>query len=119
MPNNTYRGELDGLRYDWHAIAKLIDTFGNDWDVKFTEAAATMNTEVIAQFVAIGSDATVDDVMKASPPITPTIGAITQALNLAFHGTKEAPHVEADENPPMMTEGTWWSRLVALLSKLV
>lgn len=107
MPNE-HRGEvtladLGTLRYDWHAIARLVAEFGSDFDSKLTAAARDFDTDVIARAAAIGlgSDVTADDVKSAAPPIVPTVAAILDALNLAFHGQREAPPAsDGDANPP-------------------
>lgn len=105
MPN-TARGEQDipglgTLRYDWNAIARLIDAFGESFDATLSEAMMKNDLEAVATAVAIGlgGDWTADAVKEASPPIVPTINAVMVALNLSFHGQKEAPPAAAG-NPP-------------------
>jgi hypothetical protein len=93
---------LGTLRYDWHAIARLVDEFGKDFDSKLSAAARDFDIDVIARAVVIGLDngATVDDVKRAAPPIVPTVAAVLDALNLAFHGQREALPADGDANPP-------------------
>jgi len=107
---NAHRGEvaiegLGTLRYDWHAIARLVDEFGKDFDTKLSAAARDFDVDVIAAAVAIGlgGEATVDDVKRAAPPLVPTVAAVLDALNLAFHGQREAPPANGDANPPRKT----------------
>lgn len=104
---NEYRGEqyvpgLGTLNYDWDAIARLIDSFGQSFDAKLSEAMVSNDLDAIATAVAIGlgGGVTPDDVKKASPPIVPTVNAVMIALNLSFHGSKEAPAATGDGNPP-------------------
>lgn len=107
MPDNTHRGEqsvpgLGVLTYDWDAIARLIDAFGQSFDTKLSEAMVSNDLDAIATAVAIGlgGETTPEDVKRASPPIVPTVNAVMVALNLSFHGKKEAPAATGDGNPP-------------------
>lgn len=108
MPN-AHRGAtsapgLGELRYDWDAIARLVDVFGNDFDAKITAAALATDLDTIAKAAAIGCGKTAEQVKALSPTITPTVQAIMAALNLAFTGKREAPPV-AGENPPNRNSG--------------
>lgn len=87
------------LRYDWDAIERLIAELGADFDARISKAAQTLDVGVLALVVAIGAGVSVDDVKRASPPITPTFGAVIAALNLAFHGQQEAQPSDGDANP--------------------
>lgn len=111
MPN-LHRGEvalgdLGTLRYDWNAIAALVAEFGQDFDSKLSAAARDFDIDVIARAVAIGlnNDKTADDVKREAPPIVPTVAAVLDALNLAFHGQREAPPADGNANPPR-TQGS-------------
>jgi len=108
LPNaNAERGEvaipgLGLLHYDWDAIARLIDAFGQDFDSTISEAMVKNDMTAIATAVAIGLGPTVtpDEVKAVSPPIVPTVNAVMVALNLSFHGEPTgAPHDEAEPNP--------------------
>lgn len=104
MPN-TYRGEREitgvgTLRYDWDAVARLVDAFGPDFDAKLGAAFIHTDMSVIARAVAIGTGKTEDEIKAACPPIMPTINAIHAALNLAFHGQGKAPPVTPGESNP-------------------
>ena len=107
---NPHRGETEVpgigvIRFDWDAIARLVDEFGAGFDSVISQAIVEADVEVLAKTVAIGAvDAiTPEFVADVSPPITPTANAIMKALNLAFHGTEGAPAAERDENPPPWT----------------
>lgn len=85
-------------------IQTLIDEFGSDFDEAISTAARDMDVKTIARFVAIGSGRTVDEVIAESPPVVPTVSAIMEALNVAFHGQKEAPPAsDGEANPPRST----------------
>lgn len=106
MPDNQYRGEqtvpgLGVLKYDWDAIARLIDAFGQSFDSKLSEAMVANDLDAIAIAVAIGlgGEMTADDVKRASPAIVPTVNAVMLALNLSFHGDVEAPAASGGGNP--------------------
>lgn len=123
---NTYRGEQDipglgTLKYDWDAIARLIDAFGQSFDTKLSEAMVSNDLEAIATAVAIGlgGEWTPEAVKQASPPIVPTVSAVMVALNLSFHGSKEAPAATGDENPPTPPTGTRLQRRAKRRSKAV
>lgn len=106
MPNAA-RGEVEVpgvgvIRYDWNAIANLIAEFGEDFDTAISTAAQKLDVDVIARAAAIGMvDTTAEDIKAAAPPIVPTVAAVLEALNLAFHGQREAPPAGdgTDSNP--------------------
>ena len=85
-------GQMYGLRYDWDALARL--------DARFPDGLDLKDPETLAEVVAIGiadPEVTAETVKAASPPVMPTIDAVTRAHNLAYYG-----HVEAEEasHPP-------------------
>lgn len=103
---NEYRGEVNvpgigPLRYDWDGVARLTSEIGEDFETEISKAAGvSLNMNIIAKAVAIGSGLTVDEVKAASPPIVPTVQAVMAALNLAFHGKEGAVPTTGNENPP-------------------
>lgn len=123
---NSYRGQVEldiagrrrTLRYSWAAILALREEFGDGFDSALTDAMMQMDLPRISTAIAIGlredwPDCTADDVMRASPPISPSLAAVQKALELAFHGPEGAPP-ERPENPLLAA----WSRLKATLSGL-
>lgn len=98
------------LSFNWDAIARLVETFGQDFDAKLSEAFIHSDVRTIAQAVAIGTGKTVDEIMLLSPPIVATSNAISVALNLAFHGPKGAPPAKGESNPPRWI--SWIKRAV-------
>jgi len=92
---------VGAVAFTWDRMAQLVDALGPEFDTKITAAALGTDVKVIATAVAIGHGGlSPDEVMRMSPPVQPTINALLEALNLAFHGQKVAPHV-AGENPTM------------------
>lgn len=92
---------VGAVAFTWDRIAQLVDALGPEFDSQISAAAINTDIAVIAQAVSIGNgELTPADVVKLSPPITPTVNALLEALNLAFHGRRVAPQV-ADENPTM------------------
>lgn len=107
MPNK-YRGEVSVpgvgvLKFDWDRVAALVTELGQDFDARISQAAVTMDLDTMATAVAIGTGKTAEDVRKASPPIAATFDALSEALNRAFHGAKEAPPANGKANPPKAT----------------
>lgn len=105
------------LRYDWQRIQALVDALGEDFDSKISEAVVSNDLDTIALAVSIGSDdgVTAEQVKAESPPVVPTVNAIMEALMMAFHGTKEAPVANDDENPPVTG---WWTSFVRRVRNL-
>lgn len=93
--------QIDGttyvLHYDWLAIKRLRDSLGMDFEIAIAEAETDFDMEVIAEVVSIGlalhhaDGPGKDDIMRMSPPVISVVKAVTAALNLAFHGSREAP----------------------------
>lgn len=102
------------LRYDWQRIERLVAELGENFDAKISDAVRTNDLDTLALAVSIGCDdgATVDEIKAESPAIVPTVQAVMTALNVAFHGTKEAPAATGDENPP------WWVSLWRRVKRL-
>lgn len=105
MPN-AVRGEVElpGLgviRFNHDALARVRDVLGPEWDKVLSDAMLTHDMETIDKVVAIGLGKSFEEVWAFSPPVVPTIEAVMVALNLAFHGQREAPR-DADENPPVL-----------------
>lgn len=106
LPNAVTIEGLGDLRYDWHAIGRLTDEIGKDFDARISAAARDFDVDVIARVVAIGlgGDWTADAVKDAAPPMVPTVSAVLEALNVAFHGQREAPPADPGAaNPPKST----------------
>jgi hypothetical protein len=119
---NAYKGQSEitigsevlTLCFDWEALAALRTRFG---------ATAELGTLVtgsdprpLAAVIAIGLALhhpgwTEQDVMKASPPVAPTVAAVVSAINIAYHGTPEPPEI-ADVNPPMRRLIRWVASLL-------
>lgn len=91
---------LGVLSYDWDAVARLVAALGSDFDTKITQAALETDMETLATAVAIGLGESVEYVKDISPPITLTVAAVMEALNLAFNGQREASPADGSENPP-------------------
>ena len=115
--DNRFKGEVtvNGvgvLVYDWDAIGRLVDALGADFDTKISEAATALDMKIIATALSIGAGVSVDDVMRASPPIRQAMDAINTAFILAFHGHTGVPQ-NATENPTQATTGValLWTRL--------
>lgn len=104
MRNEREVPGLGTLRYDWHAIGRLVEEFGQDFDAAISKASVLTDIDAIAKAVAIGlgDGISAEDVKRASPPIVPTVQAVMEALNLAFHGQKGAPPADgkAVSHPP-------------------
>lgn len=123
---NPHRGEVYveiagqemRLRYDWDAVARLKAQFGEAFELRVADAIRTWDVDTLAELLSIGlrhdhPEATPDAIKAASPPLGPCQQAITEALNLAFHGQREAP-ADPPENPPQAAV-TWWKRLARRL----
>lgn len=106
---------MRNLHYDWQRIQALVDALGEDFDSKISAAVVSSDLDTIATAVAIGSGVTADEVKAESPPIGPTVKSVMDALNVAFHGTTEAPAATGEKNPSLLT---WLVRRVRKLFRL-
>lgn len=102
-------GESLTLLYDWRALARLRAELGADGQAR----ALGGDLEALAAAVAIGLAARHPDwdagrVLAASPPVTPTVKAVADALAAAYFGPAGGP-AETGENPRPPTAGTRWS----------
>lgn len=111
MPN-SYRGEASieiGGRtylvwYGWPGVALLREEFGEGFDIKITQAMASLDLPVLAKVLAIGlrdswPGVTAEEIESQSPPITPVTEAISLALRRTFRGNEEVRD-EPDASPP-------------------
>jgi len=113
MAANPIKGErevqLDGKTYvivfDWNALAMLSDEFGlNNMNLR--------DTRSLAKALAVGllkhhkdEGLTPERIQDLSPPLVPTIAAVTEAYEFAYFGKDGPPiEVEADAqgNPQMV-----------------
>lgn len=112
MMPNSYRGEAPIqlgdrthiLWFGWPGIALLKEEIGDNFDVKITQAMATMDLPVIAKVLAIGlreswPGVTAEDIERLSPPIAPVTAAISLSLRRTFHGN-EGVRDEPEAHPP-------------------
>lgn len=89
------------IHFDWLAIQRLRTDYGVDFEEKIAEAELSFDMETLAKVLAVGlarhhdGEITPEAIMRNPPPIVGAVQAVTEALNLAFHGAKEAP----PENP--------------------
>jgi hypothetical protein len=85
------------LKYDWRAINRLINEIGPKFDEDIAAASAGYETPIIATALSVGLDArhpgqfTVDELMKLSPPLIPSMGAVNDGLMIAFYGSTDPP----------------------------
>lgn len=74
--------------YDWSRIKELQEVLGKDFEQQIGMACLEMDIEILSIALSAGTGIPKEDIIKASPPIVETITALTNALNLAFHGTE-------------------------------
>lgn len=103
------------LCFDWEALAAIRTRFGKAADELGTLITGS-GPKPLAAILAIGlarhhPEWTEAEVMKASPPIRPTVDAVVRAINIAYHGTPEPPEA-IRENPPMRRLIQWAARLL-------
>ena len=82
------------VSFDWARIKALQETLGKDFEQQIGMACLEMDMDVLSKALSVGSGIPQEEIMKASPPVVETITVLTNALNLAFHGTetpKESP----------------------------
>lgn len=119
---NAYKGlseiqigsETLTLCFDWEALAAIRSRFGKG--AELGSLVTGSDPRPLAAITAIGLALhhpgwTEDAVMKASPPVAPTVAAVVRAINIAYHGTPEPPETSA-ENPPMRRLFNWAARLL-------
>lgn len=123
---NPYRGEVSVeiggaprvLRYTWGAVIELRREFGTDFDAEISRAILELDLDRVSSALAIGlrhswPTVTPREILDASPPIAVAVGALQQALSLAFNGPSEVS-AKARQNPLQAAA----SRLRAILWKL-
>lgn len=88
MPKIKIGRKSHEVYYDWSRIAQLQADFGKNFEEAIGAACLNMDTETLAKALAIGTGLEVEEISKASPPIVEAITVLTQALNVAFHGTE-------------------------------
>ena len=74
--------------YDWSRIKELQEILGKDFEQQIGMACLEMDLEILSQALSAGTGIPKEEIVKASPPIVETITVLTNALNLAFHGTE-------------------------------
>lgn len=74
--------------YDWSRISELQESLGESFDEKIGTACLNWDMDVLATALSIGTGLDVEKIKAASPSIVTVVGALTAALNKAFHGTE-------------------------------
>jgi len=95
------------VQFDWRALGAVKTEFGG------TELGSLIrgdDPQALAKMLAIGlakhhRDWTVERILDASPPIMPTVDALTAALNAAYYGP-EGPPSDITANPLRRIAGT-------------
>lgn len=95
--NITLAGVDYTLVYDWEALAKIFDAYGED-------AIADIQTKPmpkqVAGIIAIGlehshaGELSAADVMKISPPLIDAIAAVADALTKAYYGAQTLEQIQ-------------------------
>ena len=95
------------LRYDWQALAALRTQIGPGFEQRIGEILRDVlaHVEPFAEIVAAGlvkhhPDITAETVLALSPPMGPTVVAVTQALGRAFNGDSVAAEVPDEPARP-------------------
>lgn len=117
--SNPYTGETvvsigdDRLTlvYDWRALSRLRAELGKDGQSR----ALGGDLEALAALLAIGlarrhPEWDAARVLAASPPVTPTIKAASDALAAAYFGPAAVPEKEENPRPPTAetrSKGLW------------
>lgn len=81
-------GRVYTLRYDWRALAEVVQRHGDSPNM--------MNPEIIASIAAIGlakcyPEMTMDVIMELSPPLIPFSRAVQEAIQWAYFGPQAVP----------------------------
>ena len=82
-------GKSREVVYDWARIKQLQDKFGSSFEAAIGEACLSMDTDILADALAIGTGLDKIEIIAESPPIIDSINALTRSLNVAFHGAEE------------------------------
>lgn len=114
-------GERLTLVYDWRALSRIRSELGP----KAVTIALDGDLDSLSKLIEAGlakhhPDWTADRVMEASPPMNPTVEAVTEALHCAYWGTKEPPEDDG-QNPPerkATLSSRLWQRLTGRGSRL-
>ena len=115
MAANPYRGEVEIkmggedfiLRFDWNALARLREKYGQKYEEKVNQAFHVLAVADLAEIAAIGlaghhEGITPDKVMELSPPVLPFYRALQEAFLLSLLGPEDdgAADDDAEENEP-------------------
>jgi hypothetical protein len=81
------------LRFDWRALGAVKTEFGT---AALGDLIRGDDPHALAKMLAIGlakrhPEWTVERILDASPPVMPTVDALTAALNAAYFGPGGAP----------------------------
>lgn len=98
--------------FDWKRIKELQEVLGMDFDQQIGTACLEMDIDVLSKALSVGTGISHSEIMKASPAVVETITLLTNALNLAFHGT-ESPKMTFRESLAIKLK-TWWNWLRTL-----
>lgn len=104
---NKYNGEVPvniggkayTLVYDWNAVALIQSEYGKE---AITAMLAQVQPDKMAKILLAGlnrhhPDITAEDIIKASPPILPTVEAIDTALQYAYFGPDDNKEAEGQK----------------------
>lgn len=105
-------GRVYMLRYDWRALAEVVQRHG--------DAPNMMNPEVIASIAAIGlakryPDITAEFIMELSPPLLPFSRAIQEAIQWAYFGPQDISDAIKKKNS--RAKDGLWHRLKRLFGR--
>ena len=99
MPKNKVTGEYPieinentyTLVFNWKALAQINDEHGI---AALQDVGGIMNPETVAGILLAGletkhaGELTKEDIIKASPPLVPTIQIIAEAIHFCYFGTE-------------------------------
>lgn len=107
------------LAFDWSALASLRSMWGEDFQERMNAALTSYDFEKLSFLVemASGRKLSAFEVMRASPPIVPTIVALSNAIRVAYHGPealREAAEEKGEEGPLAIAAGMMMRRLKSL-----
>ncbi len=85
------------IRFSYGAIDAIEKEFGEDWSERLRDLFVGKTKRDLEFVTSVTTDRSMDGVAEDSPPIVPLVNALYHAWQLAWHGAKQMPDPQEDQ----------------------